>query len=79
MELLEKAESNISEHGNGRLIYQKFVTPAIISLEAVGAHYAMSSLFDEYPFIISVYAYDVEQRNVPERRGRPFKNSCRKD
>jgi hypothetical protein len=42
---LELARSNIPEHGNGRVIYEKFVRPAMLGLTAVGAHYAISSLF----------------------------------
>jgi len=60
LELLEKAESNIPEHANGRRIYTKFVTPAMVGLETVGAHYAMSSLFDGYTDTRTVYAYTVE-------------------
>ena len=63
LELLERAESNIAAHRNGRRIYEKFVTPAMIDLETVGAHYGMSSLFngsteDETSM---VYAYGIER------------------
>jgi hypothetical protein len=46
---LERAKSNLPEHRDGRLIYRKFVKPAMVDLEKVGAHYAISSLFEDYP------------------------------
>ncbi len=61
MELLERAASNLPEHGNGRHIYEKFVKPAMVDLIMVGAHYAMSSLFDEYPEQASIYCYSAFQ------------------
>ena len=61
MELLEKAQSNIPEHGNGRRIYEKFVKPAMVDLVAVGAHHAMRSLFGEYPEQTSLYCYSAFQ------------------
>jgi alpha-amylase/alpha-mannosidase (GH57 family) len=61
LQLLEGARSNIPEHGDGRRIYEKFARPAMVDLEKVGAHYAMSSLFKEYPERASVYCYTVNQ------------------
>jgi len=61
LEFLEKAGSNIPEHANGRRIYEKFVTRAMIDLQTVGAHFGMSSLFDDYADTSSVYAYTVQQ------------------
>jgi alpha-amylase/alpha-mannosidase (GH57 family) len=61
MELIEKARSNIPEHDNGRRIYEKFVKPAMVDLVAVGAHYAMRSLFGEYPEQTSLYCYSAVQ------------------
>ena len=61
LELLERAKSNISEHGDGRRIYKKFVKPSMVNLEKVGAHYAMSSLFKEYGEKAPIYCYRVDQ------------------
>jgi alpha-amylase/alpha-mannosidase (GH57 family) len=61
MQLLEKAPSNIRNHQNGRRIYEKFVKPAMVGLETVGAHYAMRSLFEEYQQQASVNCYTVDQ------------------
>ena len=48
LERLEAAKSNLPEHRDGRLIFEKFVRPAVVNLEKVGAHYAISSLFEDY-------------------------------
>ena len=61
LQRLEGAQSNIPEHGDGRRIYEKFVKPAMVDLEKVAAHYAMSSLFEEYAERASIYSYTVEQ------------------
>lgn len=54
---LEQAKSNVPEHKNGRILYEKFVRPAMVDLKKVGAHYAMSSLFKEYAQQSSIYCY----------------------
>ncbi len=46
--LLEKAKSNVPEQGDGRRIYENCVKPAMVDLTRVVAHYAISSLFEEY-------------------------------
>ncbi len=43
---IERAKSNIPEHKNGRVIYGKWVKPAMVDLQKVGVHYAVASLFD---------------------------------
>ena len=48
LSLLEKAKSNIPEQGDGRRIYENYVKPAMVDLTRVVAHYAVSSLFEEY-------------------------------
>ena len=61
LDLLQKAKSNIREHRDGRLIYEKFVMPAVVDTEKLAAHYAISSLFDEYPDHAAIYCYTVER------------------
>jgi hypothetical protein len=57
---LEVAKSNIPEHGNGRIIYDKFAKPAKIDLIKVAAHYAISSLFEEYGDPQKIYCYNID-------------------
>jgi len=62
LEILGRAKSNIPEQGDGRAIYERAVLPAAVNLAKVGAHYAVSSLFEEYPEEARVYCYDVTRR-----------------
>jgi alpha-amylase/alpha-mannosidase (GH57 family) len=61
--ILEQAKSNISANKNGRVVYERFVKPAIMTRETVGAHYAISSLFESYPEEARVYAYLIKQED----------------
>ncbi len=61
LERLEKAESNIPEWKNGRTVYDRAVRPAIVTLQKVAAHYAVSSLFEEYGERTRVYCYEIER------------------
>jgi alpha-amylase/alpha-mannosidase (GH57 family) len=63
LSLLEKARSNIRDFGNGGRIYANFVKPGIMDRERVGAHYAVSSLFESYPETAKIYSYTVEQED----------------
>jgi len=66
---LALAKSNLPEHGDGQRIYEKFVRPAMVTLEKVGAHYAISSLFEEYPEQAAIYSHTVTResfRVIPE-------------
>jgi alpha-amylase/alpha-mannosidase (GH57 family) len=66
LDALAKAKSNDPAAGDGRRIYDETVRPAVVSLETVGAHYAVSSLFAEYAEAARIYCYDVERDD--ERR-----------
>ncbi|MHC1711319.1 MAG: DUF3536 domain-containing protein [Solidesulfovibrio sp.] len=60
---LELAKSNIAEFKDGRVIYDRFVKPAVLSLTSVGVHFAMSSLFMNCGERDSIYAYSVETKD----------------
>ena len=60
---LAKARSNIREHRDGRHIYEKFVKPAIMDRERLGAHFAVSSLFENYAEKARVYKFLFEQQD----------------
>jgi hypothetical protein len=64
LERLERAKSNIPEHRDGRLIYEKFVKPAMVNLEKVGAHYAIRSLFEPYAEHDRIYCFLVDREEV---------------
>lgn len=60
--LLERAPSNIPELKNGAQVYEMLVKPSILSLARVGVHFAVSSLFEEYPESIKIYSYTAESQ-----------------
>jgi alpha-amylase/alpha-mannosidase (GH57 family) len=49
LHILARAQSNVPEIGNGADLYRRYVTGIRIGLEQVGAHYAISSIFRNYP------------------------------
>ena len=55
---LEDAPSNIFE--NGARPYELFVKPAKSDLLRVGAHYSISSIFEEYPEHITICCYSAK-------------------
>ncbi len=59
LERLSEAKSNIPKQGNGRDIYDNYVKPCMIDLNWVVAHYAISSLFEEYSEETSVNCYHI--------------------
>ena len=63
LELLEKAPSNIKENQNGRKIYDKFVKPAVVDREKIAAHYAISSVFENYPEEARIFSFTIAQED----------------
>ncbi|MGI6454495.1 MAG: DUF3536 domain-containing protein [bacterium] len=57
---LELARSNIPQYQNGRVIYEKFVKPAMVDLPKVAAHFALSSIFEQYEEKTSIFHYHIE-------------------
>lgn len=61
LQRLSYAKSNIPEHQDGAVIYQKFVKPAMLDLGSVLAHYAVSTLFEAYTsHTTSIFCYVVD-------------------
>ncbi|WP_424493508.1 DUF3536 domain-containing protein [Salinimicrobium sp. GXAS 041] len=56
---LEKIPSNIPEHGNVLSAYNKFVKPMALDMLRIGAHYAVSSMFEEFPEEVSLYNFSA--------------------
>jgi len=63
LEHLERARSNIPEHRDGRTVYEKWVRPAMLDMKDVGAHYALSSLFQDVGERSSIYAYSATRED----------------
>jgi alpha-amylase/alpha-mannosidase (GH57 family) len=60
---LEGAVSNIAQHGDGRAVYEKWIRPAMLDIKDVGAHYALSSMFQEVGEGSSIYAYSATRED----------------
>ena len=61
---LADAKSNLPEHGNAALIYQKFVKPAVVDLPKLAAHYAIRSTFEQYDDHARIYTYTVDREEL---------------
>jgi alpha-amylase/alpha-mannosidase (GH57 family) len=68
LEKLALAKSNIPENGDGAAIYAKFVKPAMVDLSKLAAHYAISSLFEQYPENTRIYSYSVDTKDYRTRQ-----------
>jgi alpha-amylase/alpha-mannosidase (GH57 family) len=60
LQRLELAPSNVPENQNGRLVYEKSVKPAMVDLPKIAAHFAVSSLFQDYPEEARVFCYSAD-------------------
>ncbi|HEY0787799.1 MAG TPA: DUF3536 domain-containing protein, partial [Thermoanaerobaculia bacterium] len=60
---LEAVHSNIASIGDGRAIFESEVMPAMLDLPRVAAHYAVSSLFQEYAPSSRIYCYAVDRED----------------
>jgi hypothetical protein len=71
---LEGAKSNVVGKGTGRDLYERHVRPAMVDLPRVAAHYAVASIFEDFPPQARVYCYSVRRENgrnfPPGRSGR---------
>ena len=61
LDLLAQAKSNLPDLGDGAAVYRKYVLGMRIGLEQVGAHYAISSIFREYPEHGTIFCYDIRR------------------
>ncbi len=66
--MLERARSNVPRHKNGAVVYDTLVRPAVVDFLRLGAHFAVSSLFEAYPRAAKIahYAVDTEARETKE-------------
>jgi hypothetical protein len=61
--MLAEAKSNLPEQGDGARVYERYVTSARVDLPRALAHYAVSSLFDDYGYRAKVFCYVVERQD----------------
>ena len=77
---LAHARSNRPEEGDGAAIYERHVTPISIDLREVGAHYAISSVFNGQDDSTQVFCYEVDRgdyRRLSTGRARLALGRCR--
>jgi len=60
LDLLEQARSNLAEWGDGRRIFEKTVAATRMDPPGLCAHFALDSLFREFPQITGRYRYQIE-------------------
>jgi hypothetical protein len=58
---LDRAHSNLGDFGSGRDLFQAQVKPVVVDPVTVGSHYAISTLFEDYPQTARLYCYEVHQ------------------
>jgi len=63
LERLKAAKSNLPQNRDGAFIYQRFALPTRLDLVRVGAHYAFSSLYEEYEDHSDIYCYAVARED----------------
>jgi hypothetical protein len=73
LKILEKAHSNDEEYKDGRGVYLSLVGPSVVGLLRVGAHYAVSSLFEDYSKETSIYCYTVIREEYKKREANRLK------
>src|SRR5690606_15111667 len=57
VKLLEDIPSNVPSFGTALTAYNKYVKPMALDMVRIGAHYAVSSLFEEFPEEVSLYNF----------------------
>ena len=65
---LKHIPSNVELFGNGAEIYRQLVVPNRTTLHQVAAHYAIRSLFQDYPRESRIYCYRTQQLDYQLRR-----------
>jgi alpha-amylase/alpha-mannosidase (GH57 family) len=63
IERLGRAKSNVPEANNGARIYKNYVEPSIVDIQRVGAHYAITSLYQDYPKDARLYSFMVRRHS----------------
>lgn len=61
--LLERVPSNIGELKNAANAYEKFVKPMRVNMLRVGAHYAIASLFKDFPEEYDLFNFQAKTKS----------------
>lgn len=67
LEILGQARSNLAEQGEGRAVWATQVLPRIATLDRAAAHFAVSSLFNDYRDHETLLGFEVDFEGREER------------
>ena len=62
LEILSDAKSNLTEHGTGKDIYEKFVKPSVVTTKQIASLWALSSLYEDFEDEEDVYCYTISKK-----------------
>jgi alpha-amylase/alpha-mannosidase (GH57 family) len=62
IETLKDIPSNIPEYGNAYRAYELHVKPMELDMIRIGAHYAISSVFEEFPEEVTLYNFSATSK-----------------
>ena len=65
---LAQAPSNVATFGNAKKVFQDLVAPSQVNLHQVAAHYAIGSLFADYPQQERIYCYEAVQLDYQKQQ-----------
>lgn len=60
LQRLSEAPGNIPEYPDGASVHRNFVKPSRLTLSKVGSHYAVASLFEDFPENMTICNYRAE-------------------
>ena len=61
--ILARAKSNVPDIRDGAEVYNRYVIGSRLDLEHVGAHYAISSMFRNYPDTGDLFCFDIHRHS----------------
>lgn len=67
---LSRANSNISSYGTGKDVYERFVKPAILTVEQLVGHYAIISLFSDLADLNQIFSYKFKKINHKTKKNK---------
>lgn len=62
LSILETAKSNIPETDNGKVIYERYVKPSVVTVKQLACLWAISSLYEDFEDEEDVYCYKVTRQ-----------------
>ena len=66
--ILKSAPSNVPELKDGAQIFDIYIRPKVLDLFRVGVHYAVSSIFENYPPEAEIFCYHAHRDSLEEHK-----------